>query len=366
MRGGSFRARPTTGLVLMVGVGGLIALGLLWPGAIIDGHRGLQVAATLATLGWMGCVVVLARSELSISDGVLRVRRVRTQQVDLRDLRWVALSPEAPEPRTADARGYQQWVIMLGDGDGRVATIEGPVPFPIWTRTRELLELVVGTVESSGALISERNWDMLRRRAGMEPRPHPRVARGAGWVHRFEWNSRSAAKVSLGIALIGIWPVAWVALAALDGLIGLPTVVAGVFGVVMVGYAWRHHTVAGHRGFDLHPDGVIRVTRRVGFLKLQLVEEQVDLSRAVQVEVRRVREVIRQGFRWILTVRDAAGGSTDLPLGEGLVPPARFWAQAREPLERSGVEIPEAAAEEIERLTGRSTATRVLPAPDSG
>jgi hypothetical protein len=354
---GPFRARPSLGFIVMLGPAGLLVLGMLWPGAIIEDIRWLQAVAALSTVAWLYGVVVLVRAQLTVSRGILQARMMRTQRVDLNDLRWVALSPEAPEPRTADAAGYQQWVVMLGDGAGRVAQLPGPVPFQIWARTRELLGIIVEAVEASGAMISERNWAMLRRQARLEPAPLPQAVApegaGGGWVRHFEWNRKTAERVATGIALIGIWPLAWALIAAMDGLVGLPTVVAVVLAVVMLGYAWRHQGVARRRGVELHPDGTAVVIRRVGFLKLQLVEERVDLTAAVDVQIQRVREVIRQGFRWTLTVRDAAGGSAVLPLGEGLVPPRQLWVQASELLERSGAAIPAEAAQEIERLTGR-------------
>jgi hypothetical protein len=345
------RLRPAGWTYALFGVGGLAVLGMLWPGAIIEGEAWLQAAAVAATAGWALWVVAMVRGELRVSGGVLQCRLLFSRQVDLRDLQWVALSPEAPDLASPQAAAYSMYAVALGDSSG--GTVSFSANPSLWPRPGALLRTVAEAVESSGALISEANWAMLRSKAELEPAPLPPASRESEWVEHFTFNQKNLAGMSMAVALIGLWPLSWVVLRVFGGRAGPLEAVVSILALAFLAYTAYDHRVGRRLGYRMRPDGRVTVLRRHGRTRLGIVEETVDLTRAVDVAIEPELIVRGEVRTYQLRVHDRAAGEAILPLAEGLLPPMRFWVQATELLERSGVAIPQDAARQIERVIGR-------------
>ncbi len=341
--------RPAGWTYAVFGLGGLAVLGLLWPGALIEGWLWLQSVAAVATLAWFISVAALIRGRLRVSDGRLTVRLLRTATVDLRRLEWLALTPEAPPPGSARAGGYSMWGLALSDGAGAVSLSASP---SLWSEPERVLKVIAAAVERGSALISTDNWAMLRSKAGLPPAPLAQPQTERGWAQRFVFNQRNAAAASGMVALLGLWPLAWVLLKVMAGDVGGLEVFWLVVGVTVLVYAWYDHRVGKALEYRMHPHGVVEVVRRGPPARLGIIREAVDLSRAVEVEAVPDLVVRGQVHSYLLRVRDASGATALLPLGEGLVPPRAFWLQGAALLRRSGVSLPPIVALQIAKITG--------------
>lgn len=333
-------------------LGGLVVLGLLWPGALLDGgDLVLQAVAIPATLAWLGWLAVAPGARIEIADGVLRHRLGRASRVDLRRLAYVTLSPEAPPPERAAAGGYRTWGVALADTEGGSATFS--VRPALWTQMPRILARVAEAAEASGAVVSRDNWAMLRREAGLDAASVPQSS--PGWVEEFSFNRQNAALMAALGALVGLFPLAIVALRLLaDRPFGPGSVVLTVLGVLGVALAIRDVRLARRMRILLRRDGGLEVDRRTGPGKLALTHEHVDVAHASLVEAVPMGSVGGEVYAWGIRIVDASGGAAQVPLGEGLVPPVAFWAQLVELIERSEAPVEADAHQQISRHIGRA------------